>query len=81
MKNNILNALESAIKSLPDDGPPREGEFTVYEYMDALQEAGKPVKRPTAYIRLRRMVEAGELSVRSGQYNGTSANIYGPPKQ
>ena len=79
MKKDTLTALDIALAAAPDNGPPREGEFTVYDYMEAINNRGGNLTRFRANQILTNEVNQGKLTVRKGLYNGTAAKIYGKP--
>lgn len=71
-----LEKLDKLLAMLPDNAPPREGEFTVY---DAMARHGMEIthaNRQKMSGLLRGMVDNGSVSVRKGAVDGRCTNIY-----
>lgn len=88
MKDTI-SALEIALRETPQDGPPKDGEMTINQYMEAINERKKesdpegyePMGRQFAYRALEKLVELGKLQCREGIFKGKRQKIYGPPQK
>jgi DNA-binding transcriptional ArsR family regulator len=78
MKTN-LDALDKLIAEMPYEGPPREGEYTVYDYQTRYeQHNGVPLSLPAAQRHLKKMEDEGLVTMRKGRVNGKQGNIYKP---
>ena len=76
MKTN-LEALDKLIMEMPYEGPPRDGEYTTYDYRDKYEEHnGVALSLPAAQRHLKRMEAEGLVTMRKGRVNGKQGNIY-----
>jgi len=76
-----LDALDKLIAELPDEGPPKKGEFTIYQFIEKYQNQKKTdLSQSGAYKMLQKMEKSGSLKSRTGRVNGKQGKIYAPTK-
>lgn len=75
--NDPLAAIDKLLSEMPDKGPPKDDEFTIYQYMDSYAKRNKVrISLPTAYKQLEKMLDDGLVVMRKGRVNDKQGNIY-----
>lgn len=75
--NDPLSAIDKLLAEMPDEGPPKGDEFTLYDYLEGYKRKNETnISIPGATKQLSKMVESGVLTMRKGRVNGKQGNIY-----
>jgi hypothetical protein len=75
--NDPLLAIDKLLAEMPNEGPPEEDEFTLYEYMDVYNKRHKVnLSTSGANRHLKNMLKDGLVTMRKGRLGGKIGNIY-----
>lgn len=75
--NDPLTAIDKLLAETPYEGPPRDDEWTIYDYMERFKlRNGDAISHAGATKRLEKMLADGLIVARKGRVNGKQGNVY-----